>query len=608
MKLRFLFAILLIISLVSAEEFIDSSTTSSGDDAYSWLSNTTNSVNWDLPSTKELAFSILALNNRNYDVSKGVEKLLSQEDVKNCWPSPTCNIIDTSLAVLALEKTGNSASSVLDWLETTEKPASVGGTWYLQFVSSKSGSCNIICADEDTQTSVNVDDLVDVDGLCGSIVNKKSIKFDVDCTDVGGVTDISLIYRIEYTDKVETYLIQDFNYDMATITVDNVCMPKQKGMDCDLESTLYSTWVLKEINKEDSIHTIPYLVKNIDDDPLHRGLLYLITGDEPYSDWLYEHQDPSGSFTTNIYRTSLVAYSLIKNGNTDLYSNSTNWLYKKQRNGNWGNVLDTSSALIALYGELSSNAVSVIGSYETDCSDGLDDDSDGYIDCDDSDCIGDSYCSTCSLEEGSECTADSDCEDNYMCDLLSCTCELKSCSERTDVECGYDSDCGLDEECNLDTSSCEVSSNIKSYETDCSDGLDDDGDGYLDCDDSDCESDSSCAKSYLWLWILLFILVLFGGCGAFYYINYVKKGKNFTDLKNDVNLFFSKLFKKKEKKSFEQHVAARQKQQIIKPQVRPQVRAQQFMQPKVSKRTTTSNKVEKELEKSLKEAKKLLGK
>jgi hypothetical protein len=85
------------------------------------------------------------------------------------------------------------------------------------------------------------------------------------------------------------------------------------------------------------------------------------------------------------------------------------------------------------------------GASET-CNDGLDNDGDSFIDCDDFDC---------------------DCD------------ESKNCHDGLDndgdgfIDC-EDFDCDCDESKN------------------CHDGLDNDGDGYVDCDDFDCNSDSGC--------------------------------------------------------------------------------------------------------------------
>jgi hypothetical protein len=85
---------------------------------------------------------------------------------------------------------------------------------------------------------------------------------------------------------------------------------------------------------------------------------------------------------------------------------------------------------------------------ETNCSDGIDEDCDTEIDCDDADCLGDFACSYCG--DGT-CDPDED-------------------------QCNCPEDCGTPPE----------------TETNCTDGIDEDCDNYTDCDDSDCDNDPAC--------------------------------------------------------------------------------------------------------------------
>ena len=90
------------------------------------------------------------------------------------------------------------------------------------------------------------------------------------------------------------------------------------------------------------------------------------------------------------------------------------------------------------------------GTVYEDCNDAIDNDLDGLIDCEDSDC-------------SSEC-AETDCTDGIDNDS-------DSYIDCDDIECSDSLDC---------------------IESICDDGLDDDGDGQIDCDDSDCENNESC--------------------------------------------------------------------------------------------------------------------
>jgi hypothetical protein len=91
---------------------------------------------------------------------------------------------------------------------------------------------------------------------------------------------------------------------------------------------------------------------------------------------------------------------------------------------------------------------------ETDCADGIDEDEDGFTDCEDDDCAEDAACVETDCSDGVDNDGDGamDCEDD---------------------DCADDAACAV--------------------ETDCGHGVDNDGDGSIDCDDTDCEGAAECA-------------------------------------------------------------------------------------------------------------------
>ncbi|MCA8961116.1 MAG: hypothetical protein KDC38_11415, partial [Planctomycetes bacterium] len=95
------------------------------------------------------------------------------------------------------------------------------------------------------------------------------------------------------------------------------------------------------------------------------------------------------------------------------------------------------------------------------CDDAMDNDADGLIDCADPECFGAAPC----IEDGAEC---SDGFDNDGDGFIDCA----------------DSDCLFDAAC------------IEAGDLECSDGADNDGDGLVDCDDPGCFGSAPCCPSY----------------------------------------------------------------------------------------------------------------
>ncbi len=136
------------------------------------------------------------------------------------------------------------------------------------------------------------------------------------------------------------------------------------------------------------------------------------------------------------------------------------------------------------------------------CQDGEDNDSDGQIDCGDSDCAGYTFCGSGGGEQtADECTdgqdndddGRTDCEDPGCSGLIVCL----PASEDTAADCqdGTDNDSDGDTDC--DDSDCQgfvfCAGGGESSPDACQNGVDDDDDGDTDCGDPDCQGYVFCA-------------------------------------------------------------------------------------------------------------------
>ena len=122
------------------------------------------------------------------------------------------------------------------------------------------------------------------------------------------------------------------------------------------------------------------------------------------------------------------------------------------------------------------------------CNDGIDNDADGFIDCYDDDCASALACQNHEYNctdgidnDGDQLTdcADPDCKTHP-------TCPETDCSDGVDNDWDGYTDCWDPDCCGFPGCSNEVVC--------CGDGIDNDGDGFIDCDDQDCYRDFRCPE------------------------------------------------------------------------------------------------------------------
>ncbi len=140
---------------------------------------------------------------------------------------------------------------------------------------------------------------------------------------------------------------------------------------------------------------------------------------------------------------------------------------------------------------LTNARVNVGGGVAEICDNQQDDDGDGAVDCDDSDCAEDPACAPateiCDNQQDDDGDGAVDCDDSDCAEDPACAPATEICDNQQDddgdgaVDCD-DSDCAEDPACAPGTEICDNQQ-------------DDDGDGAVDCDDSDCAEDPACAPA-----------------------------------------------------------------------------------------------------------------
>ncbi len=141
--------------------------------------------------------------------------------------------------------------------------------------------------------------------------------------------------------------------------------------------------------------------------------------------------------------------------------------------------------------------------YESDCADDIDNDHDGKVDCADADCATSPTCggTKYGIPYEGDCADDVDNDHDGKVDCADSDCETTPACQGTKYGIPYETDCldGVDNDgdgkVDCADPDCGTSCGVKygiPYESECGDDIDNDGDGLTDCADGDCASSSGC--------------------------------------------------------------------------------------------------------------------
>ncbi len=296
------------------------------------------------------SFAILALSKANGGNSF-IQYLENQKDPAGCWPKGSCKSKETSLAALALSKSGKNIDNSLDWLKD-HQDISLTGEWLLQIKTESAGQCDVAyTSDQPATKKINIDKGFITSDKCttpstffnlGScleqnlLLTKAALEFDIKCTFSG---EISSVYR----DAGVYYLNDDVvTGGQAKIKINN-------GNFGSYEDTLITNWVLGELNLD--INSLIFLRKNFrENDVKSNSFLYLTTQKQSYVNELSNLQKTDKSFG-NVFDTAVAALALDDGQHQAQIEQIREWLDLQQdKDGTWNkNVLDTAVVLYSAY-------------------------------------------------------------------------------------------------------------------------------------------------------------------------------------------------------------------------------------------------------------------
>lgn len=129
---------------------------------------------------------------------------------------------------------------------------------------------------------------------------------------------------------------------------------------------------------------------------------------------------------------------------------------------------------------------------EVTCDDGIDNDNDGDIDCEDTDCTGTALCGDENTTAFCSDNFDNDADGDIDCDDTDCFGVVGACDTESACDDGVDNDADGNTDCADSDCTGIAPCGAEDTEAACADSFDNDGDGLIDCADSDCGLIPSC--------------------------------------------------------------------------------------------------------------------
>jgi len=414
---------------------------------------------------------------------QSVDVLLDLDDT--CWPSGNCKVRDTAITLLALEEYAEDTDLVLDWFEQAQTPATAVGDWYLEIITSQSGTCKVAYDTKEINVKVAAghfpdcknSTFFDLDACLepGLLTKSPSIEFDIDCTALGAGTKIAMVYQT----GTSYYLISEAATTRTTLPVSNACFGETSGAPCSVDASLYANWALDKARSK--ITVLPWLEDNyIKVNELQTAFIYLSSGNADHLQQLKDMQNVDGNFDDDIFTTAVATLALKESASQNEFDSAKAWLILRQRtDGSWGDAFTTATVLYAIYdnedvqfrGIAAAPAVTV-------------------------------------------CNEDGICDSDFGENALNCA---------FDCYCGDDT-CDSTESYSACPADCEAPEEFEPA-TFCGDGV-----CQVDEDNKTCPADCPKEGGLPWFWIILIILLL---AGAFflYFKFYKKKPKQVKPVK-----------------------------------------------------------------------------
>jgi len=330
------------------------------ENGYDCLKDTIDSRTCNRLSFEEQIFSLLS-------VGKCKDQVLARALGDNeCWPKENCDLKQTALVTLALEKLNIDTNNSEQWMLNQEGvPTNID--WFLEIESDEATTCSISHESRTYSAQIKADKTVSIDNVecLTPSTSLGSYWFEIkkECYDktftISCDEDFLTTLLFKKPDSSTIYVLDEVHPSLAEGTtveeINSACL--KKGLFCDYEGSLWASLTLDFLNHDVSSF-IPYLLTGKLENPsfLPDSFLYYLTNGLEFRTDLLSKQINQQYWkvgTDKFYDTPL-ALLPFQVQFVQEKDNSKEWLIDVQdQSGCWNNdhVRDTAFILYSIWPE-----------------------------------------------------------------------------------------------------------------------------------------------------------------------------------------------------------------------------------------------------------------
>lgn len=347
-----------ILIIILATSFISADELTQVKKAYNWLQGKAIGK-WATLDTKQHVFSLLALQSKltQGQIDSSLRALLQKSQGNGtCWPSLSCNAVETAIAKIALDSLGRNSMNASEWLLNKSITPSLNLNWYLQLIQpSEATETKCLIAYDNAEHEIKIDKhgkLSGSPGNCFMITSPDPYWLSLQAACFNKTFNISCDQGIKANflfKKANEWYVTSKTIDIAPLGVGSINLTTRciaQGATCDYESTLWTAYSFMLDGREDIAKSfVPYLVMESSNNKkfVPESILFKITGKDSYADDIAKLQDAQGyivpqgmSSAYNKYYDTALAKMTGAFYKANLTKTVAKLLLEQKQQGDWG--------------------------------------------------------------------------------------------------------------------------------------------------------------------------------------------------------------------------------------------------------------------------------